>query len=99
MIWIVLIFVIILAIFYLHHERRKRFPPGPFSLPILGTVEGMAIIRERGRAGVLAEEKFYKYGPMTTFYVGPLHTFIVINDFHLAKELFNRDEFSGTILC
>nr|AKH03506.1 cytochrome P450 3041B1 [Paracyclopina nana] len=82
------------VLFYLHHAKIRRYPPGPLSLPIVGTVDTLI---NGGKAGILAEQKYYKYGPMMSFFVGSSTVFVIINDFQLAKDLFLRDEFSGRL--
>lgn len=81
-----LIFVIFLA-FWLHKKKRDKFPPGPFSLPIIGTV---SLYKKGNRA-----TDYPTYGDMTSFFIGPQTVMIMINDFQLSKDLFSKDEFSG----
>ena len=82
-----LLVLIVCLIFYSQYNKRRHLPPGPFSVPILGTVE---IFNGKN----LRSPDFYKYEDMYTMFLGPT-TAIVINDFQRAKDLFFRDEFSG----
>ena len=86
------IFTLILCvIFYKHYNRRKNLPPGPPSLPIIGT-----LIR-KNVGNPVSNRELWKYKDMCTLFLGPYVTAIVINDFQRAKDLFFRDEFSGKI--
>ena len=87
-----LFILFICLITYIHIRRRSALPPGPFSIPIFGTLHAFM---GQG-AGHLLHEKFFCYKEFYSVLVGPF-VFIVINDFKLAKELFSRDEFSGKI--
>ena len=73
-------------IFYSHYNKRKHLPPGPISVPFIGSLIGGGFKLNR--------EEFYKYGDMCSIFLGP-STMIIINDLKRAKDLFNRDEFSG----
>ena len=76
----------ICLLFYSHYNKRKHLPPGPISVPFIGSLisKGFKINRE----------EFYKYGDMYSIFLGQ-STLIIINDMKRTKELFNRDEFSG----
>ena len=80
-------------LFYSHYNKRKHLPPGPISVPFIGSLFGGGT---RGGTGgfKLNREEFYKYGDMCSIFLGP-STMIIINDLKRAKDLFNRDEFSG----
>ena len=73
-------------LFYSHYNKRKYLPPGPISMPLIGS-----LIRGGFK---LNREEYYKYGDMYSIFFGP-STLIIINDLQRAKELFNKDEFSG----
>ena len=76
----------ICLLFYSHYNKRKHLPPGPISVPFIGSLisKGFKINRE----------EFYKYGDMYSIFLGQ-STLIIINDMKRTKDLFNRDEFSG----
>ena len=73
-------------IFYSHYNKRKHLPPGPISVPFIGSLISGGF--------KLNQEEFHKYEDMYTFFLGQ-STLIIINDLKRAKDLFNRDEFSG----
>ena len=83
-----LLVLVVCLVFYSQYNKRKYLPPGPPSLPILGTV---SIVNGKD---LITSKDFYKYEDMYTILLGP-STAIVINDFQRAKDLFFRDEFSG----
>ncbi len=93
-----LLILIICWLFYSHYNRKKHLPPGPPSMPIVGSLVNLF---SKGRnAGMIGDmvvaREFWKYEDMYTLFLGPKLEAIVINDFELAKDLFFRDEFSGT---
>ena len=91
MLWLEL-FLFILALLCIYHiQIKSKLPPGPFSIPILGTVD---IFRKKHEAVTFAEE-YFKYKDFCTFFMGPLVKLIMVNEFKLVKDIFNRDEFSG----
>ena len=83
--FIELVILAFCLLFYSHYNKRKHLPPGPISLPFIGSLTG---------GFKLNREEFYKYGDMCSIFLGP-STMIIINDLKRAKDLFNRDEFSG----
>ena len=86
-----LLLLIIGLVTYLHYKKRSQLPPGPFSVPIIGTL----VNHKKGNPDSVMSPDYYKYGEMYTLFVGPFTTFVIINDLQLAKDLFSRDEFSG----
>ena len=93
--WIELL-LLFFGLLWLNHIITKRsLPPGPFSIPIIGTLD----IFQKGKSiiEILFREKYYSYQPFCTFFIGPsfFRCFILINDFLLAKEFFMKEEFSG----
>ena len=78
--------------FVIHYLKVKRYPPGPFSVPFLGTVD---LITQGNNANRLVNKDYHKYGDMYSLYFGPTFVFVVINDLQLAKQLFSKDDFSG----
>ena len=83
--------LILCLIFYKHYNKRKNLPPGPPSLPIIGTLISMNV------GNMVSNRELWKYKDMCTLFLGPHVTAIVINDFQRAKDLFFRDEFSGKV--
>ena len=74
-----------------HHRRKSKLPPGPFSLPVIGTIQ---LHLDGAGAGAAMSPKYYKYGDLYTIHVATM-PLIIINNIQLAKELFSKDEFSG----
>ena len=89
------LFLVILALLWiLHIKRTKKYPLGPFSIPLIGTIDMFQ--RSKSPNEILFSEKYFTYEKFCTFYVGPIVS-VLINDFKIAKELFSRDEFSGNM--
>jgi len=85
--------LMIFLVFYSHYNKRKYLPPGPPSIPILGS---LTLLSAEDRLDMITiGEKLYKYEDMYTLFLGPFFTVVIINDFQRAKDLFFRDEFSG----
>ena len=76
----------ICLLFYSHYNKRKHLPPGPISVPFIGSLisKGFKINRE----------EFYKYGDMYSIFLGQ-STLIIINDMKRTKDLFK----SWTRMC
>lgn len=72
---------------------RRRLPPGPPSVPILGSIPFLGP-KNIGVAGLCAESLVRKYGNLVTVEFGT-RILVMVNSYKLAKELFNRDAFSG----
>ena len=45
---------------------------------------------------IIFNEKYFGFKEWCTIYLGPSLVLVLINEFKLAKELFSKDEFSGT---
>ena len=87
---------LILWIFLLHIKKRSKLPGGPFSLPIIGTVDllnGGNPIKQ-----FFIEKHNKQYADFCSFFLGPSKVLIVINDFKICKELFAKAKFSGNII-
>ena len=78
---------------FLHYYLKYQLPPGPFSIPLIGTIG----ILGRISGGGICNVKWHKYQKMYTVFIGRM-VIVVINDFKLTKELFAKEEFSGKIL-
>ena len=87
MLWIELFLFITALLCIAHIQIKRKLPPGPFSIPILGTLDIFTRIP--------FESEYFKYKDFCTFFLGPVVTLIMVNDFKLAKNIFNKDEFSG----
>ena len=85
------LFILFLSILTFHHYYLKsQLPPGPFSIPLIGTIGVLGKIS----GGGICSEKWQKYHKMYTVFIGKM-VVIVINDYKLTKELFSKEEFSG----
>ena len=80
----------------LHIQKLRRLPQGPFSLPLLGTLD--LYTSNKSIIEVFFQKKYWdRYKDFCTYFLGPSRFVISINNFQLAKELFNKDEFSGML--
>ena len=90
-------FFCILILSYVVYQRHKRickdFPPGPMSLPLIGSLPFLDL--KRGLLSATLTSDLYKYDPnLCTIWLAQ-QPVIIIQNFELAKNLFSRDEFSG----
>lgn len=89
---IVLLMVFLaLAAYYLFRPciRPRNFPPGPMNFPLLGGVPYLGADMTEAFTWMQA-----KYGNLFSFNMGSTPV-IVVADYHLYKEIANRDEFSS----
>ena len=70
---------------------RLKLPPGPPAVPLLGSLPFLQL--RRGLIDWSTDPRVTRHR-LTTVALGPKN-FFVINDLKLAKELFDKDEFSG----
>ena len=93
--WIELVICIFSLLWILHIQKRRKLPLGPVSGPLFGTLE--LFTTKKKFLEFITDEKHNKcYKDFCSFYLGPFLVLIVINNYKYAKELFNKDEFSGT---
>ena len=71
--------------------KRRSLPPGPPAVPVLGSLPFLDL--SRGLVDWSCDPRVTRHS-LATVTMGP-RDFFVINDLKLAKELFERDEFSG----
>lgn len=83
MIGVILVVVFVLLL-YVSSRKPNKFPPGPARLPIIGHMV----------KGSLPDPKLSKFGNLVGMYLGNFPA-VQIQDFQLAKELFNKEEWSG----
>ena len=95
LLWIELTLCFFALLWILHFQRKKTLPPGPYSIPILGTVE--LFQGEKQNKGFF-KDKYNEFQDFCTFFLGPKQVLILINNFKIVKELFSKDEFSGNII-
>ena len=77
----------------LHIKKRRRLPKGPPSIPIFGSID--LFTKGNLLKAIFNEEYYTKYNDFCTFFLGPRKVLVVINDFKICKELFNKEEYSG----
>ena len=81
------------VIYKRHRKLCKSLPPGPPSLPLVGSFPFLQ--NTRGFADAIVQQPLYHYHPkLCTVWIGP-SPIIVIQDFDLARDLFSREEFSA----
>lgn len=84
----VLILILLSILVLLHYGKRK--PPGPPHLPLLGSLPFLTT--KRGLLDWVLDKQVTDH-PMTTVWMGPT-PFHIINCLQLAKQLFDREDFS-----
>ncbi|XP_040578821.1 cytochrome P450 18a1 [Lepeophtheirus salmonis] len=85
-----LLLFLFLYLFRFYHERWG-LPPGPFSLPLVGS---LPFLSSQGSPGILDFALGEKFGSIYTVDV-IWSKIVVLNDFAMAKDLFNREDVSG----
>ena len=90
--FIELLILLLSIVTFRHYYLKYQLPPGPFSIPLIGTIGVLGRISGGGICNV----KWQKYQKMYTVFIGRM-VIVVINDFKLTKELFAKEEFSGNI--
>lgn len=65
-----LIILVICLVVYSHYKKRKYLPPGPPSIPLIGS---STLFRSKGRLGLInVGEDLYKYEDMYTLFIGKI---------------------------
>lgn len=73
------------------YSSRKRYPPGPFPLPIIGNIH---LLRGKKHVHEIFLDLSKKYGPIYTFYFG--HTpQVMVADKELSLEVMKKHQFAG----
>ena len=88
-----LILCVFTLLWILHIKKRRRLPKGPPSIPIFGSID--LFTKGNLLKAIFNEEYYTKYNDLCTFFLGPRKVLVVINDFKICKELFNKEEYSG----
>ena len=89
--WLITITVFLFCYNYFAKESWKRLPPGPLTLPLIGSLPFLGLdIREPLR------KMAAKYGDVYTIYLGSRRV-VVLNGYDVIKEAFvkNGNVFSG----
>lgn len=77
-----------------YYSDVKRYPPGPFPIPLLGNVLLFKNKENKLPHEVIIDLK-RKYGPVFTFWTGSFLPQVVVADGKLAKEALNSFHFAG----
>ena len=91
MLLVSLILVVVILATCRWYLNRRGLPPGPPALPLLGSLPFLHL--SRGVLDWCGDSRVTRHR-LATVSLGPQDVF-VINDLKLAKELFDKDEFSG----
>uniref|UniRef100_A0A7I4YV91 Cytochrome P450 domain containing protein n=1 Tax=Haemonchus contortus TaxID=6289 RepID=A0A7I4YV91_HAECO len=79
--------VLLLFLFYHFYWKRRKFPPGPTPLPLLGNLHTV-LAHEPGYDAFEMWRK--RYGPVYTYWIGMM-PFVVVADYKTMKETFVKD--------
>ncbi|CAG0882350.1 unnamed protein product [Cyprideis torosa] len=91
MVPISLVLVVLVAIFYLRKWNRwRRMPPGPWGWPIVGSAFSVSVRRPWDSYSKLAR----KFGGIMSVSMSMSAEDIIISDYDLALEFFNKPEFT-----
>jgi methyl farnesoate epoxidase/farnesoate epoxidase len=80
------------AILTLWYKSRKKSPPGPYRVPLLGSLPFLDL--RKGVVGWVLDRNITQH-KICSIGLFAMEEIFVVNDFDLSKELFARDEFSG----
>ncbi|CAN6232658.1 unnamed protein product [Urochloa humidicola] len=78
------------ALWLITDRRRRRLPPGPWPLPVIGSVHAVKWSRAHRSLAHLAE----RYGPLMCIWVGR-HPTVVVSTPDAAREVLNNPEMAG----
>lgn len=77
-----------------YYSDRKKYPPGPTPIPLLGNLLLFKNKENKLPHDVILDLR-HKYGPVFTFWMGSFFPQIVVADGKLAKEALNSFHFAG----
>ena len=95
--WLYHCFAAILSVWLLYRlARRKRLPPGPPSIPLLGCAP--FVPSKPGLKLFTSDEMYKKYGNIIRFDFGVRKTFYVLNDFHQVEKPLKHSMFNASTI-
>ncbi|KAF4523114.1 hypothetical protein B566_EDAN003128 [Ephemera danica] len=87
-----LVVTVVLLLLMFLTRKPKDFPPGPFSVPLLGSLPIIMMTKAETPHDVLWTLS-RKYGPVMTIYLGPRPA-IVVSGLKAVKNVLSRDDFA-----
>ena len=82
---IILVFALVFLITYIMTRRKYKLPPGPYSLPIVGSISLMKKLRGNQRPADVFLNESQKYGPIMSFKLGN-QLVVVLNGYDAVHE-------------
>lgn len=87
---LLVLFFFLAAYFILAAVARRKGPPGPWGLPVIGNL--LSLDPEAPHLSLTALAR--RYGPVYSLWMGSVYT-VVITDYKLVRKLFVKEVFSG----
>ena len=88
--------ILFLIIYRKWQSKYDKLPPGPPSIPIVGSIPFLNM--KNGTADAVLDRSLWKLFPdMYTVWIG-YRPLVIIQNFNLAKDLFAREEYCGRAL-
>ena len=87
---VLLAITLLLLTIYLLRGKKRRLPPGPLGIPILGNLLSISPNTPHLSLSNLA----WKYGPICGLQMGSVYT-VLVTDPKIIRQSFAKDSFSG----